>query len=198
MLKYIFIFCFTAVLTAQTKRDTTLYKYGNIYMQEAMFNKLNPYKVYVIDFVTDSTVTKEAFSRNVEVELDSLQFIQIKTHIAKLTSQKYNPNKTAIFHLFSGDTNEANKIFHNERYWNFQEEHNFPVQSFILSEKDVALKDEPSNFFYLDERQFLEKLFFKNSIFNINHLIIKPDGNMLLIYGIQDIGYPLDIAVGSM
>jgi hypothetical protein len=189
MLRFILVFCFVSLASAQTKNERTVYKFGNEYLKKVEFEKLNPYRFYVIETKNDTIIIKEAFSRVFETTLDSVKFLQLKNHISKLTKQKYDPEKKALFHLYRGESKKANQIFINKKYWNYLKDGS---QSFIVSSTEIKLKRNLKYHFHIDKNDILNKLFFKKSVFKINHLIISPSGDVKLIYGVEDILCLLD------
>ena len=49
MLRFILVFYFVSLASAQTKNERTVYKFGNEYLKKVEFEKLNPYRFYVVE-----------------------------------------------------------------------------------------------------------------------------------------------------
>ncbi len=150
----------------------------------------NPYQYYLKVVETETYIIKTLQSRKHEVQFDSIQFVQLKLFLKKITGEDFDERKNTMIHLYR--TDDLKNDDQNKAYWNWVHEHSESLQSFLVGTKNSGITAKPKKHVYLDEYDMLDKLFFKGSDYDLNHLYIQPNGTIFFFYGMDDISAALD------
>lgn len=150
----------------------------------------NPYQYYLKVVETETYIIKTLQSRKHEVQFDSIQFVQLKLFLKKITGEGFDERKNTMIHLYR--TDDLKNDDQNKAYWNWVHEHSESLQSFLVGTKNSGITAKPKKQVYLDEYDMLDKLFFKGSDYDLNHLYIQPNGTIFFFYGMDDISAALD------
>lgn len=99
-----------------------------------------------------------------------------------------------MIHLYRNNEN-IYKDSKYKKYWKWIKRSSKQYQSFLIGTKDSQIEPNKKNHIYLDKKNLIEKLFFKSSDFKINHILIKPNGEVYIYFGLNDILHVLDWSV---
>lgn len=99
-----------------------------------------------------------------------------------------------MIHLYRNQ-NQIYEDADNTRYWDWIANNSAKYQSLLIGTKNSKINIDTSKRIYLDNYNVLENLFFSASKFEINHLLLKPNGEVYIFYGIDDILNVLDWSV---
>lgn len=125
-------------------------------------------------------------------QLDSLQQSQINIYLEKIIGSEYDKSKKTMIHLYKEQGGNLKKDVKNKKYWSWINTNSKKYQAFLIGTKNSKIQEEKKNHIYEDSYNLFENLFFKESNFKINHILIKPTGEFSIIYGHDDILYVLD------
>ena len=168
-----------------------VYVFQDKEISRAKSRSFRPIEYFKMKSENDSLITYNIFPRKSIGKLDSLELEQVRTLLSKIIGSEFDPGKKAMIHLYSN--NEANIYVDSNyrRYWNWIETNSQSYQAFLIGTKDSQIVPD-SDHIYIDEYNLLEHLFFKQSPFQTNHFLLKPDGEIYTYFGVQDILTVLD------
>ena len=158
------------------------------------FQKIDTRRYFVAESRNDSIIFKKIYPRKNSSQLDSIQQIQMTMFLKKIIGIDFDEEKNTMIHLYDTDE-KLQKALKHSAYWQWIEKNKKEYQSFLIGTKTSNIKIDPENHTYLDDYNMLKNLFFKNSEFDINHLFIKPTGEIYFYYGIDEILFVLDWSV---
>ena len=100
-----------------------------------------------------------------------------------------------MIHLYRKKDDKIYEDSKFKKYWRWIKNNSQRYQAFLIGSKDSQIEEDNEQHIYLDNYNLLESLFFKSSAFEINHLLIKPDGEIYIYYGLTNILDVLDWSV---
>lgn len=189
------LFVLTILLVAcQSNKNVVYVDANNQKITKARFNSFDQNKFYTKTFVKDTLTVKKIYPHRKIGMLDSVQLQQFKTFLAKTFGNDFNENKKTMIHLYSKNDNikEDSKY---RRYWSWIEDNSDRYQAFLVGTKNSSIKADKENHIYVDSYGLLNHLFFRDSDFDINHLLLKPNGIIYIYYGMKDILGVLDWSI---
>lgn len=150
---------------------------------------------FVKETENDTAVIKQILPHRIIGKLDSVQHGQLNMFLEKILRTKFDRNKKTMIHLYRKNDGQIQKDSEYRKYWKWIGSHSDDFQAFLIGTKFSEIKEDPGNNIYADPYDQLENLFFRESDFNLNHLLIKPDGTVYVFYGLDDILGVLDWSV---
>lgn len=190
VLLLISITCFS-----QNAYKETYYYFQNEEITKAKFESFDERKTYKRVVENDSSTTKHIYFHKNVGKLDSIQFNQIQMLLTKIIGPEFKQNKKTILHIYRKGNNHIYADSKYKSYWNWIKNNSNEYQAFLIGSKDSDIKVDKKRHIFVDQYDLLETLFFKNSEFNINHLLIKPTSEIYIYSGIDDILNVLDWSV---
>lgn len=181
-------------LLSQNSKKIIYLNTDNIEITKKQYNTAHKKTTFNVETENDTVIIKKLYSRKNFVKLDSIYLNQIKGFLTKVSGAEFDKNKNTIIHLYR-ENNNIRKDIKYKKYWNYIKKHSNKYQSFLIGSKESGIKQDIKHHIYLDEKDFLNYLFFENSIFEINHLFIKPNGETFIFFGVDDILMVLDWSV---
>ncbi|HLT53331.1 MAG TPA: hypothetical protein VKZ97_05560 [Flavobacteriaceae bacterium] len=170
------------------------YFFQNTEVSRAEFESYKSSKTYTRKVEDDAAITETLYLHKNIGKLDSLQHQQVTMFLSKIIGSDYKPNKKTMIHLYRKEGAQIKKDSKHKKYWKWIKSNSKEYQSFLIGTKNSRINPEPENHIYYDSYDLLEKLFFKNSDFEINHLLIKPNGDLYIYFGLDDILNVLDLS----
>ena len=189
------LFLISIVSFSQNSNKKTVYYFQNNEISEKEYEAFDARKIYTTTNATDSSQIKTIYLHKNNGKLDSIQLQQIRMFLTKIIGSDFNQEKRTMIHLYSKNGKSVHDDSKNKKYWKWIKKNSNRYQSFLIGTKDSQIEPNKKNQIYLDQYNLLEKLFFKSSNFNINHLFIKPNGDLYIYFGIDDISRVLDWSV---
>lgn len=189
------IFLISITCFGQNFNKKTLYYFQNNQITKAEFESLDNRKVYTKTIENDSSIIENKYLHKNVGKLDSIQFHQIAMFLKKIIGSEYNQENKTMIHLYSNNDENIHKDSKYKKYWKWIKNNSNRYQSFLIGTKESQIKPNEKNHIYLDEYNLIEKLFFQSSDFKINHLLIKPNGEIYIYFGLNDILQVLDWSV---
>lgn len=168
------------------------YFFQNTEVSKTEFESYKSSKTYTRKVEDDAAITETLYLHKNIGKLDSLQHQQVTMFLSKIIGSDYKANKKTMIHLYRKEGTQIKKDSKQKKYWKWIKSNSKEYQSFLIGTKNSRINPEPENHIYYDSYDLLEKLFFKNSDFEINHLLIKPNGDLYIYFGLDDILNVLD------
>jgi hypothetical protein len=194
-MKIIFIvavlFSWVQTVTCQNKKQIVYMNSNGVEISEKDYRALNSRETFIKETENDSLIFKTIFQRKNIIQLDSIGHNQFKMFLKKIIGEDFYDYKHTIIHLYRS-SDKLYKDVSNKGYWEWIETNSNKYQSFFIGTKDSDINVEKNKHIYVDEYDYLKKLFFKNSDFSINHIFLKPNGEIYYYFGIENIVYVLD------
>lgn len=139
---------------------------------------------------TDSLITNRLKSKRaygfINAEYKKLLF----SILDKLSNETTDRNSKIFIHNFSNLKKPLKKAKKNKCYWDYLNANQKKYTSFLITSLP-SLKTKKNRTFY-DEKKIIQQLFFSFSDYEINHVIIKPNGEFTIYYGDYNMCYILD------
>jgi len=195
MKKILAVLLIAMTFTANSQTKKIIYLYNKLPITEAEFKSLDERKSYTKVMENDTAIIKSSYPHKVIGKLDSLQHVQINTYLEKIIGKDFDKNKMTIIHLYDQNNEKIANDANHKSYWNYIKKNSKKYQTFLIGTKDSELQNDPKKSIYLDFEDIFKNIFFKDSEFALNHLFIKPNGDIYIYYGIDDILYVLDLSV---
>ncbi|MDT0295066.1 hypothetical protein ACFQ3R_05270 [Mesonia ostreae] len=187
---------FNFVAFSQSQGKPTYFYLENQEIDKDQFLKLDERKTYHKEVVTDTAIFVKAYQHKNIGHLDSLQHNQINLLLKKNIGEKYNSDKKNMIHLYSKNDDKIQEDAQFKKYWRWISMNRRNYQSYLMGTKNSEIKADEKNNIYVDSYDILRKLFFKDSDFDLNHLLIKPSGEVYVFFGMDNIlsvlGYAAD------
>lgn len=178
--------------TYSQKLDTIYISQDSKKISKSEFYALDDSKIRVVINNVVAPPLKTAYSpRNVGM-LDSIQASQIGIYLQKIIGSDYNKTKTTLIHLYQKNDEQIKDASESKEYWSHYKNKKDKYQAFLLGGKNSGVVKNQKKHIHVDEHNLIGNLFFKTSNYNINHLIIKPSGEIYTFYGTSDLLYILD------
>jgi len=189
----IIIFIISITTYSQSSIKKRYYYFQQQKITKVKFESLDKRKIYIKKIENDTIIIKNIFLRKKKKTLDSIQHYQFKKILKSILGSRYNPEIKTMIHLYSHDNESIYKDSKHKKYWKWINNNSNRYQSFLIGTKDSQLKVDKHIF--LDNDNLIKRLFFKNSDFKINHLLIKPNGEIYIYFGSENILSILDWSV---
>ncbi|TQD39787.1 hypothetical protein [Haloflavibacter putidus] len=193
-LMFVFLFI-VAKSFAQEKKEIFYLVSEKQILTEQTYKTLDQRKIFTKTVENDSTIVTEIFPRKNTAQLDSTQHQQIKMFLSKIIGKDYNPEKNTMLHLYSDNTEKVKNDLKHKKYWRYIRKNKRKIQAFLIGTKNSGIQANPKKHLYHDPYNLLHNLFFKDSEFKMNHLCIKPNGEVLIFYGLESNLHALDWSV---
>lgn len=186
---------FSITCFSQNLNKKTYYYFENNEISKTVFESFDNRKFYIKKIKNDTSFIKNVYNhKNIGI-LDSTHLKQITMFLTKIIGSEFDNTKKTMIHLYRENDKIIYKDSKNKRYWKWIKNNSNNYQSFLIGTKDSKIKSNKKKHIHLDYYNLLEKLFFQNSEFKINHLLIKPDGEIYIYFGLDDILNVLDWSV---
>ena len=189
------IFLISITCFSQNFSKKTHYYFQNNQITKAEFESLDNRKIYTRIIENDSSIIENIYLHKNIGKLDSIQFQQITMFLTKIIGSEFNQEKKTMIHLYGNNDENIYRDSKYKKYWKWIKNNSNRYQSFLIGTKDSQIEPNKKNHTYLDQYNLLVKLFFKSSDFKINHLLIKPNGEIYVYFGLNDILNVLDWSV---
>lgn len=176
----------------QNSNKRNLYYFQNNEITKKEFKSLDSRKVYTQKTKNDSLIIENTYLHKNRDKLDSIQHKQITMLLTKIIGSEFKQDKKTILHFYRKNKRNIYKDSKHKKYWKWIKNNSSRYQSFLIGTKDSQIKLDKKNHIYIDEYNLFEKLFFQNSNFEMNHLLIKPNNEIYIYFGLNDILYVLD------
>ena len=190
------MFLITISCFCQKNNKKTYHYFQNSEISKTDFKSIDIRKIYTRKIENDTSIIKNAYLHKNIGKLDSIHFRQITMFLSKIIGSEFSEEKKTMIHLYRENDKNIYKDSKYKRYWNWIKNNSNQSQSFLIGTKDSKIEPDKNNHIYLDQYNLIEKLFFQNSDFKINHLLIKPNGEVYIYFGMNDILDVLDWSVG--
>ena len=184
------ITCFSQNLNKKKR-----YYFQNNEITKTEFESLDNNKTYHKRIINDSLIIETKYPHKIIGKLDSVQLKQITMFLQKVIGSEFEKEKKTIIHLYRKNNGNAYNDSKHKRYWKWIKNNSNKYQSFLIGTKNSEIKPIKENHIYIDKYDLLERLFFKISDFETNHLLIKPNGEIYIYFGVEDILTVLDWSV---
>lgn len=191
----ILVLFFSFVAFSQSHDKPTYSYFENQQINKAQFAKLDERKTFLKEVVTDTALLVKAYQHKNIGHLDSVQHAQINLFLEKIIGKKFNPNRKNMIHLYSKNDYKIQEDAKFKKYWKWISNNRDRYQSYLMGTKASQIKADKKNHIYVDSYDLLGNLFFNKSEFDINHLLIKPTGEIYIFYGMDNILSVLDHSV---
>ncbi|HET8810579.1 MAG TPA: hypothetical protein VFM65_10000 [Flavobacteriaceae bacterium] len=185
---------FIQFAVCQNSKNVVYVDENNQQMTEDDFESLDERKFYFKIFENDTLTVKKVYPHRKIGALDSIQLQQFKTFLVKTLGNDFNENKKTMIHLYSKN-DHIKKDSNYKRYWTWIEDNSDRYQAFLIGTKNSNIKADKENHIYVDSYGLITHLFFRESDFDINHLLLKPNGAIYIYFGKEDILGVLDWSV---
>jgi|TARA_B110000259_G_C13849821_1_gene336306 hypothetical protein len=189
------IFLISITCFSQNFSKKIQYNLKNDKITKAEFESLDNRKIYIRTIENDSSIIKNIYLHKKIGKLDSIQFHQITMFLTKIIGSEFNKEKKTMLHLYRNNDDNIYKDSKYKKYWKWIKNNSNRYQSFLIGTKESQIEPNKKNHIYLDQYNLIEKLFFQSSDFKINHLLIKPNGEIYVYFGLNDILHVLDWSV---
>ncbi|MFD2823940.1 hypothetical protein ACFS5M_09680 [Lacinutrix iliipiscaria] len=195
IIQTIIIFLISINCFCQNSNKKTYYYYQNNEIDKTVFESIDNRKYYTRKIENDSSIIKNIYNhKNIGI-LDSIKLKQITMFLTKIIGPEFNQEKKTMIHLYRKNNKNIYKDSKYKRYWKWIKNNSDRYQSFLIGTKDSQIEPNKQKHIHFDNYDLLEKLFFQSSQFKINHLLIKPDGEIYIYFGLDDILNVLDWSV---
>ena len=191
----LFILLFNLITFGQKKQKLTYFYFENQQISRQQFEELDSRKVFIKETENDTSIIKNIHLHKNLAKLDSVQHSQINTFLKKIIGDDFKVNKQTMIHLYRKKDDKIYEDSKFKKYWRWIKNNSQRYQAFLIGSKDSQIEEDNEQHIYLDNYNLLESLFFKSSAFEINHLLIKPDGEIYIYYGLTNILDVLDWSV---
>ncbi len=182
-------------LIAFSQTKSIYFYFENQEITEKQFENLDERKTFIKETTNDTVVLKNAYLHKRVGKLDSVQQYQINLFLKKIIGKKFSVNKKTMIHLYSKNEERMQKDADYKKYWKWISSNRSRYQAYLIGTKNSQVEEDMKNHIYVDSYDLLKNLFFKGSNFDINHLLIKPDGEIYIYYGMNDLLAVLDSSV---
>ena len=189
------ILLFTQFLLCQNKKEIIFMNVNDEVITRKEFKSFDKKRSYITEIENDTALIKKVSSRKQLGLLDSVKHRQVKIILSKIIGSEFNGNKNIMIHLYDSNTAKIKDDIENERYWSWIKKNSHKFQSYLIGTKNSKINVDSENHLFLDQYDILKNLFFRNSKFLINHLFIKPNGEVFIYNGEEDILFILDWSV---
>ena len=172
--------------------------YFDNYNNEISFKRFEELKEKNIEIQwaeNDTILIQKIFYKQKVVKLDSIQLKQVQQFLSKIIGEDYTYEKRTVIHLFDSPNNVFKKSINYKKYWNYIRRNRKKLQSFIIGTKNSGIQKNKNFYVFLDQYDMLRKLFIPDSMFEINHIFIEPNGINKIFYGYDDILTMLDFSI---
>ncbi|WP_452225044.1 hypothetical protein [Lacinutrix chionoecetis] len=159
------------------------------------FQSIDKRKIYTSEVKNDTAVITTVHLRKNIGKLDSLEHQQVRMLLSKIIGTEIDENKNIMIHLYSKKDKQIIKDKKYKKYWKWINNNSGLYQSFLIGTKNSGITTNRKKQIFVDDYNLLKKLFFSSSNFEINHLFIKPNGEIYIYYGGEDILDILDWSV---
>jgi len=178
---------------SQNKRETIYLDQYDFKISKKQFNSINKKEVYIKKIENDTLITKKIIYRKNIGTLKPKQHEQINQILFKIIGSSFDLKKNTMIHFYNKNSKALKKDLKNRSYWSWIRTNSHRIQAFLIASKESEIIKGKHIFF--DTSDLLRKVFFSNNEFNINHLYIKPNGDILIFYGDDDILKILDSSI---
>lgn len=189
------IFLISITCFSQNFNKKTYYYFQNNEITKTDFDSLDNRRIYTRIIENDTSIIKNIYLHKNIGKLDSIHLRQITMLLTKIIGSEFNQEKKTILHFYSKNDKNIYRDSKYKKYWKWIKNNSSRYQSFLIGTKDSQIKPNKKKHIYLDQYGLIEKLFFKSSDFEINHLLIKPNGEIYIYFGLNDILHVLDWSV---
>ncbi len=183
------------MIYGQQNKKPTYFYFENQKISKKQFKQLDKRKVFIKEIENDTALIKTSFLHRKKAKLDSVSHTQINTFLNKITGSNFNIENKTMIHLYRKNTKELYKDSKHKKYWQWIKHNSHRYQAYLIGTKMSGIQEDKANHIYLDNYDLLENLFFKDSDFEINHLLIKPNREIYVYFGLTDILNVLDWSV---
>ena len=180
---------------SQNQNKKIYYFFDDNPISKTAFDLLNKNKTYWLETKNDSSIIKKSYLHEKIFQLDSTEIKKMRIVLNKIIGSNFNPKLKTMIHVFKEKDKSFSKSLNNKKYFEYVNNHFDKYQYYFIGTKDSQIVPDDKNHTYIDYDNLLEKLFFQNSPFKINHLLFKPDGLVYLYFGLEDTLLVLDMAV---
>lgn len=184
---FISITCFSQDLSKET-----LYYFQGNQITKTEFESFDNRKIYTRTIENDSSSIEKIYLHKNIGKLDSIQLKQVTMFLTKIIGSEFNQEKKTMIHLYRENDKNIYSDSKYKKYWKWIKNNSKRYQSFLIGTKDSQIEPNKKKHIYLDQYDLIEKLFFQSSDFKINHLLIKPNGEIYIYFGLNDILHVLD------
>jgi hypothetical protein len=191
----LFILFFNLLTFGQKIQKLTYFYFENQQISKQHFEELDSRKIFIKEIENDTSIIKNIHLHKNLAKLDSVQHSQINTFLKKIIGNDFKVNKKTMIHLYRKKDDKIYEDSKFKKYWRWIKNNSQRYQAFLIGSKDSQIEEDNEQHIYLDNYNLLESLFFKSSAFEINHLLIKPDGEIYIYYGLTNILDVLDWSV---
>ena len=169
--------------------------FNNNLISEKEYNQLDKRKIYFKDIENDTAIIKKTYlNKKIEI-LNQDKFIELKLFLKELIGSNFDDKKKTMIHFYSKENLNFLEDSKLKNYWKWINNNSKKYQSFLIATENLQIKNAEKNHIYVVKNNFLQNLFFENSDYKINHLLLKPSGEIYIYYGIDDILNVLDWSV---
>lgn len=179
------------------KNDTTYIDLDGKKVNRIQFDALEQSNIRVVIHDFPFKLTKIAFSKRNVGQLDSIQTSQISMYLQKIIGPEYDKSKKTLLHLYKQNSEQISEASKEKKYWSHYKDRK-EFQAFLLVSKSSGMVKNEKKHVYSDEYGLIENLFFKKSKYDINHLVIKPSGEIYIFYGTSNLSYILDYSLDGI
>ena len=191
----LFILFFNLLTFGQKIQKLTYFYFENQQISKQHFEELDSRKIFIKEIENDTSIIKNIHLHKNLAKLDSVQHSQINTFLKKIIGNDFKVNKKTMIHLYRKKDDKIYEDSKFKKYWRWIKNNSQRYQAFLIGSKDSQIEEDKGRHIYLDNYNLLENLFFKSSDFEMNHLLIKPDGEIYIYYGLTNILNVLDWSV---
>jgi hypothetical protein len=182
----------SSLSVGQIKKEVIYITSDSKILTENQFRSLDRNKLRISRFENDTIIINEIMFRKIVCRLDSNEHEQINLFLTSTIGSEFDRNKNTIIHVYRDNNDDILKDLKNKIYWKWLKKKSKEYQSFLIGTKMFAVKTFKKRRTYIDKYDFLENLFFRNSISEINHLYIKPNGEVHIYFGEKNLMYVVD------
>ncbi|PWH84276.1 hypothetical protein DIS18_07000 [Algibacter marinivivus] len=191
----ILIIFITLVSYSQQNKKPIYFYFENKKISKKQFKSLAKKKVIIKTIENDTAIIKSSYLRKKITKIDSVSHTQINTFLKKIIGKDFNIENKTMIHLYRKNNNKINKDSEYKKYWQWIKRNSHKYQAYLVGTKTSGIEEDKANHIYLDNYNLLENLFFKDSDYEINHLLIKPNREVYIYFGLTDILGVLDSSV---
>lgn len=198
----LFILVFTVPSFSQSKKEIVKQQSNKLQYIDSSKQRvsLNSYKnenndLLVKEIDTDSGIVRQVLHHKKNIVLDSIDYQQVKNILFKIIGSGFDEKKYTMLHFYNKNNSKLKKDIDYKRYWKWIRKNSDHYQAFLIGTKDSHIQSNKNENVFLDSYDFFKNAFFSNSISDLNHLFIKPNGEIYIYYGIEDILSALDWSV---
>ena len=191
----LFIILFSLMVFSQNNTKPVYIYLDNQEVSKEQYKQLDVRKFYTKEIEKDTAVIRNIYLHKIIGKLDSVQHVQINMFLQKIIGANFSVKKKTLIHLYNKNGDQLHNDAKYKKHWQWIRRNSDNHQAFLIGTKNSQIIKDVENHTYLDSYNLLHKLFFKKSDFEINHLLIKPDGKIYIYYGIDNILTILDWSV---